>query len=130
MTDSHLQAGQSAGVKADLAFFQHDNPVGEGGRQLGTLGNLYSGGYGQAFTSLLLEWAGLVSGLACFMLPPGAANGLADFVLDGQRWCLVGTEAPHWDTSVIGRELSRPGHGIEWRPAAFQVGLVFFGWAC
>ena len=63
----------------------------------------------------------MVSGLACFPLPPGAAKNLANFVLDGQRWSLVGTEAPHWDTSVIGRELSRPGHSIEWRPAAFQV---------
>ena len=37
-------------------------------------------------------------------------DGFAGLVLEGQEWMIAGTEAPHWDVSVIGRELSRPGH--------------------
>eukprot|EP00040_Diaphanoeca_grandis_P032164 m.194436 g.194436 ORF g.194436 m.194436 type:complete len:950 (-) comp32528_c1_seq1:76-2925(-) len=114
-----ISRGQGPGVKADGSFFQHDQPNGYHGVPLGTFGNLYSGGYGQSFTELILGWVAFTNKLPEFTPSNVSANLLSSLILDGQAWSQVGSVYAHWDTSVIGRELSRPNHSIAWSPAVF-----------
>ncbi len=67
----------------------------------------------------LLQWTVLTAGLAPFALPPDGAlyDGMAHLVLDGQEWMIAGSATPHFDVSVIGREVSRPGHVVPWAPS-------------
>lgn len=115
--------GYIAGVKEDGSFFQHCSPVGLDGTPLGPHGQLYSGGYGKDFTAKLLEWVGVTGGLdeAGLAIPRVWAELLASFVLDGQAPTIVGLADPHFDVSVIGRELSRPGHSVGWPQALFDA---------
>lgn len=63
---------------------------------------------------------GVTAGLK-FAIPTNWAQQLADFILDGQGATIVGTTTPHFDISVIGREISRPGHAVGWAPQLFSA---------
>jgi len=109
--------GNLAGLKEDHGFFQHCHGMGPTHEFIGPYGMLYDGGYGSGLTLYLLQWIGLTAQLQPFELPHSGYEGLGRLVLDGQEWMIAGTTAPHWDVSVIGRELARPGHTIPWDPA-------------
>eukprot|EP00937_MAST-01D_sp_MAST-1D-sp2_P000711 g711.t1 len=115
-------SGQTAGCKMDGSFFQHDQGDGPGGKLIpAPLGQLYSGGYGQAFLGYMLSWLSLTDGLGAFAMPVAPYRSLlASALLDGAAWMIVGGEAGvHWDVSATGREVSRPGHHITWPPGMF-----------
>jgi chondroitin AC lyase len=114
-SELYVTSGSSAGLKADGSFFQHTNPVTIGGVALGTLGQLYSGGYGNAFSSFLLSWV-VATQRTMWETPARVGALLGSMVLDGQDWMIVGDCSDamsdsccscHFDASVIGREISR-----------------------
>lgn len=112
-----VTAGNLAGLKEDNGFFQHCHGMGPTHAFIGPFGMLYGGGYGSGLTEFLLQWIGLTSGLTPFEMPPSSYHGFARLVLDGQEWMIPGSTSPHWDVSVMGRELARPGHHVPWDPA-------------
>ena len=137
----YFSDGRKAGIKADGAFFQHCDPYGPGYLPLGKIGQLYSGGYGSDFSKAMLQWVGSVAGIKTFPLSEDNYQVVSALVLDGQvtlvtssvarnipsahksiafqEWMAVGNKV-NWDVSVIGREVSRPGHAINWPESAFR----------
>lgn len=84
------------GVQQDYSFHQH-------GAQL------YNGGYGKGFSTDTARVAYLVHGTP-FALPEKKIQIISDYLLKGQQWMIRGA---HFDYSVIGREISRPGHNAK-----------------
>ncbi|MHB1152559.1 MAG: polysaccharide lyase family 8 super-sandwich domain-containing protein [Eubacteriales bacterium] len=82
--------GLAEGIKEDRSFYQH-------GAQL------YSGGYGRAFTSSIADMAYLF-GSSGFQFPHNKLELFCEYVLLGQRYM---TRRSSLDYLCVGRELSR-----------------------
>jgi chondroitin AC lyase len=80
------------GVQVDFSFHQHGNVI-------------YSGGYGQGFSSDSARLFAAAHGTR-FQAPPQVMDILGSYLLDGQRWMIRGDS---WDFGVVGREFCRPG---------------------
>lgn len=106
----YITKNHTAGCKEDGSFFQHDHGQTMGGVLVGPYGQLYNGGYGAGFTEYMIDWVLLTNGTV-FELGSTFADLLSRFLL-AQNTVIVGTVQPHWDISVIGRELARPNHRV------------------
>eukprot|EP00041_Stephanoeca_diplocostata_P019441 m.419563 g.419563 ORF g.419563 m.419563 type:complete len:858 (-) comp21305_c0_seq3:1428-4001(-) len=106
----YITKNHTAGFKEDGSFFQHDHGQTKGGILVGPFGQLYNGGYGAGFTEYMINWVLLTNGTV-FELDPMFASLLSRFLL-AQNTVIVGSVMPHWDISVIGRELARPNHRV------------------
>ena len=103
--------GQADGIKVDGAFFQHCHPKScRTGRVVGPIGQLYSGGYGDDLVVFVVDWVLASAGTA--FAPQRSGLAALERLLEAQDWMIAGEEAPHFDASVIGRELSRPRHRV------------------
>ncbi|MGD0094662.1 MAG: polysaccharide lyase family 8 super-sandwich domain-containing protein, partial [Planctomycetota bacterium] len=78
------------GVMADWSFHQHGNVI-------------YSGGYGEGFSSDCARLVYCASGTR-FEAPAEKLRILCNYVLDGQQWMVRGS---NWDFGVVGREFTR-----------------------
>lgn len=113
--------GNHAGIKEDGSFHQHGNGKGPAHVFIGPFGLNYAGGYGADYSEFMLQWFQMVQG--SYNASAYAQSQFSKLLLDGQEWMIHGTTAPHWDVSVIGREISRPDHHILWDPALLrQIG--------
>lgn len=91
------------GVQPDYSFHQH-------GAQL------YNGGYGKGFSTDTARVAYLVHGTP-FAFPEKKVEIVRNYLLEGQQWTIRGAR---FDYSVIGREISRPGHNAKSQIAACE----------
>jgi hypothetical protein len=62
----------------------------------------------------MVKWVLLTNGTE--FGPTKAQWRLFGRLLDAANVLIVGSEKPHWDVSVIGRELARPGHSVAINP--------------
>eukprot|EP00039_Didymoeca_costata_P029966 m.27288 g.27288 ORF g.27288 m.27288 type:complete len:1346 (-) comp7881_c0_seq2:208-4245(-) len=110
----YITKNHTAGFKQDGAFFQHDHGQTHGGVLVGPYGQLYNGGYGNGFLEYLTQWAVRTNATMFAMSPPLFA--LFARLLEADNMMIVGSRDPHWDVSVIGREISRPHHRVSVAP--------------
>lgn len=89
-----IYVSNGEGVQPDFSFHQH-------GAQL------YSGGYGQGFSTYGPMFARLAAGTP-FAFAPEKVEVLTSYLLDGQQWMIRG---PAFDPGAIGRQITRPGQG-------------------
>lgn len=87
-----IAPGAAEGIKPDFSFYQH-------GPQL------YSCGYGRAFTTDTAKLIYMLSGTA-YSLPADKVRIFESFVLDGQRYFM---RCHAVDYIATGREIARPG---------------------
>ena len=56
-----------------------------------------------------MRWMVTSRNASGFVIPRNSMQQFEKLVFEGQEWMLAGTHTVHWDVSVIGREISRPG---------------------